>query len=253
MIEDWPRKYYQPGGGDALLFFVVYGAVNTTAPLSRSKYRIEGIPDGLDSMSYNSNAHPERVDSFREGYLWEKLKKENPDLAAQVAAQDTCILLRGTIRDPTTLNYLRDTVGLITYLLDNGGIAVCDPQMFKWWNPGSWKTTIFEPPAAVPMRHVVILISDEEDGESEWIHTRGLRKFGRPDLSIHGVTASQKDAMLDLCNRFIELQAFGGVIAAGQEIRMNTLPDGYKCYHQGNLDDPDFNNVHVEISRSKEG
>ncbi len=53
--------------------------------------------------------------------------------------------------------------------------------------------------------------------------------------------------MIDLCERFIEMMAFGAVIAEGQEIRMNSLPAGMRCHHAGDHDDPDFNNVHVEI------
>jgi hypothetical protein len=54
--------------------------------------------------------------------------------------------------------------------------------------------------------------------------------------------------VIDLCERFIELQAFGARIAEGQEVRMKTLPWGMTCHHAGDLDDPDFNNVHVEIT-----
>ena len=46
-LASWDREYYARGGGDALLFYVVYGRVDVAAPLSRSKYRSEGIPDGL--------------------------------------------------------------------------------------------------------------------------------------------------------------------------------------------------------------
>ena len=48
-------------------------------------------------------------------------------------------------------------------------------------------------------------------------------------------------------NRFILLQAEGARIAEGQEIRMASLPSGLTCHHAGRMDDPDFNNVHVEI------
>jgi hypothetical protein len=73
-----------------------------------------------------------------------------------------------------------------------------------------------------------------------------MRKFGRPDLSIHAVPPSHRDAVIDLCNRFIELQALGGLIPEGQVIKMDSLP-GMTCHHGGDLDDPDFNNVHVEV------
>jgi len=74
-----------------------------------------------------------------------------------------------------------------------------------------------------------------------------LRKFGRPDLSLHHVPDAYEKAAIELCNRFIELQALGGRIPEGQEVRMVSLPDGLVCHYQGSLDDPDFNNVHVEI------
>lgn len=105
---------------------------------------------------------------------------------------------------------------------------------------------MFEPASAVPTHHIMILTSEDENG-TEWFHTRGMRKFGRPDFSVHRVGPDLRDAIIDLLNRFIEFQAFGGIIDEGQEIKMRSLPAGMICVHQGNLDDPDFNNVHVEI------
>jgi len=242
----WPRGHYAPGGGDAFLFYVVFGTVNATAPLSRSTYRCEGVPDELEIMSYGPTMHPEVVNSFRTGHLWDRLREKDPELAADIAAQTSCVLFKGTFHDPKDLNYLRDTVGLITHSLQNGGVAVYDPQMFEWWAPKRWKEKIFDPAGAVPRHHAVILVSEDAKG-TEWIHTRGLRKFGRPDLSVHGVSAATREGVIDLCNRFIEYQAFGGIIPEGQEIRMNSLPPGMKCHHRGCVDDPDFNNVHVEI------
>jgi hypothetical protein len=247
-LKTWRRPHFQPGGGDASLFYVVYGAVDAAAPLSSSAYRCAGIPDGLKVMAYGPNVHPETVDSFRNGYLWDLLGETDPELAATIAHQDGCIVLQGIFSDPKSLDYLRDTVGLVTHFLDHGGIAVYDPQMFEWWSAKKWKERIFDPAGSVPRHHTVILVSEDAPG-TQWIHTRGLRKFGRPDLSIHRVPPSLKEGAIDLCNRLIELQAFGGLVAEGQEIRMNSLPPGMRCHHKGELDDPDFNNVHLEIGQ----
>jgi hypothetical protein len=119
--------------------------------------------------------------------------------------------------------------------------------MFKWWSAHEWREHAFEPAGAVPRHHVVILVSDEPDERSRWYHTRGMLKFGRPDLSVHGVVPELEPAVKDLCERFIEMQAFGAVIPEGQEVRMNGLPPGWRCRHGGDLDDPEFNNRHVEI------
>lgn len=228
------------------MFYLVYGAQVETISISSGKYRYDGIPDGIKMMAYGPDMHPEVVDSFRTGYLWNELRITDPSLASTVAAQTRCMILRGTTADKPTLNYFRNTIGLLTYLLDNGGVSIFDPQSFKWWSRSEWMSKVFDPGAPQPREHVVILVSDEDDG-TQWYHTRGLRKFGRPDLSLRSVPLLYRDAVADLFDRFIQYQVFGGVIDEGQEIRMRSLPAGMYCTPGGNEDDPDFNNFHVEI------
>lgn len=250
-LETWVRKHYVAGGGDPLLFYVVYGVIDASAALSRSRYRSNGVPDGIEVMSYGPSSHPFVPGSFRAGYLWDEFVANDPELAATVGRCEHCIILRGTPSDSTTLDYLRDTVGLITYMIDHGGCAVYDPIMFRWWHPSEWKRQLFEPDAAVPCHHTVILVSEEKDPSSKWFHTRGMRKFGRPDISVRNVSTEFEDGVIDLCNRLIEHQAFGQVVEDGQQIRMTSLPSGGVIRHGGDLDDPDFNNVHLDVSWPK--
>src|SRR5262249_54553627 len=211
-------------------------------------YRSNGLVPGLQLSHYGRGQHPDVLDRFRQGYLWDELSRHQPGLAEAVQEAGECLLLRGELEDQSDRNYLRDTVGLLTFLLDQGGIMVFDPWMFHWWEPEEWKDRIFRAGGAVPRRHVVILTSGEPEAPSlTWFHTRGMRKFGRPDLSVNGVPEEYREAVIDLFERFIEFQALGGVIEEGQEIRMKTLPGGMTCHHAGDVDDPDFNNVHVEI------
>jgi hypothetical protein len=245
-LADWPRQHYALGGGNAFLFYVVYGHVDTAMAFFRSKYRSNGIPDGIEVSSYKANEHADAVKSFRSGYLWEKFKIDRPQLAAKVFEEDSCLILKGEVVDPPTLNYFRDVVGFLTFCIDAGGVAIYDPQMFKWWSPTDWRSQVFDIAQCAPRHHVTILVS-EDQGDAEWIHTRGLRKFGRPDLSIRCVGSKHKDAIVDLCNRFIEMLAFGAIVPDGQEVRVHSLPTGMKCLRQGTTDDPDFNNEHIEI------
>lgn len=174
-------------------------------------------------------------------------------MATSVSDAAECMILRGELADQPTLNYLRDSVGLMTFLIDHGGIAIYDPLSFDWWSPRRWKKRIFDPGGPVPRRHVKILTSEEESSAHfealTWFHTRGMRKFGRPDLSLHGAKQSEQDAVIDLFERFIELQSLRSIIKEGMEIKMRTLPAGMRCHHAENPKDPDFNNVHVEIVR----
>jgi hypothetical protein len=245
-LEQWPRPHFEAGGGEPFLFYAVFGASTQGLKLSRSRYRCEGIPAGIGIHAYDRDSHPEVLDDFRSGHLWQELRDSQPALAAQVAAQRRCVVVRGALADAPTLDYFRDTIGLVTCLLDNEGVAVYDPLRFKWWSSQEWKQAVFDSAGPSPGQHVVILASPEPDGTT-WFHTRGLRKFGRPDLSMHAVPSQLQDAVIELFNRFIELQAYGGVIPEGQPIRMRSFPAGLACSRGGSEDDPDFNNVHVEV------
>lgn len=245
-LLDWPRPLYQPGAHKPFLFYVIFGVDVSALNVSRSTHQCAGVPEGLSLHSYGPGSNPEVPDQFREGFLWDELRARSPELAEQVAAQTTCVIIRGEVEDDASLDYLRDTIGLIVAMLDSGGIAVFDSQRFQWWTASAWRDQVFGAEPADPYPHIVILTSPESDGRL-WYHTRGMRKFGRPDLSMHGVTPTERNGATEMFNRFIRTQADGAIIPEGQRISMAGLPDNLYCRHRGHLDDPDFNNVHVEI------
>ena len=158
------------------------------------------------------------------------------------------MILRGSPADDTSLNYLRDCLGLLAYLLDQGGLAIYDPLTIHWWDPETWRQQLSPVSYDGARHHTVILASEEPDDDSlTWFHTRGMRKFGRPDISIQRVPAVWREGAIDLCQRLIEYQALGHVLSDGEEIRMASLPAGTVVQLAGHLDDPDFNNVHLEV------
>jgi hypothetical protein len=247
-LDTWERQYFVPSGGDPLLFYVVYGDVDSSVELSRKKYRSEGIPEGIDVMSYNADSDLDVITSFREGYVWDKFVAKNPELAAQVEGCQSCIIIRGTPTESRTLNYLRDTVGLITFMLNNGGCSVFDPQILRWWSPSEWKSELFSPEAPVPTRHVVILKSEEKSSNRFWFHTRGMRKFGRPDISLHDVTEENEESVINIINKLIYIQAFGEVSFESQKIRVQIFEADFTATKKGDLNNLDFNNYHIEVN-----
>lgn len=244
--RSWKRPNFQPGGGTPFLLYVAYGSLPEEPKVSRS-YRTLGLPDGIGAELYGPKVHPEVCKTWLQGPMGELLKTQTPELVRAAAAAPGCMIIRGEPKDLHTLDYLRDMVGFLTYLADNGAVAVLDPQTFTLWSPQRWRSVFFDPDGPVPHRHVVILTSEDRRPDRLWFHTRGMRKFGRPDLSLRGVAESQRAAVVDLFNRFIGLQALGGIVPEGEEIRMAGLPPGLTCHHRGDVDDPDFNNVHLEI------
>lgn len=246
-LTPWPRRYYSLTDQAPYLFYVVFGAsVGEQFSLSCIRHRCDGIPEGIGISAYGPDKHPDVITSFQQGYLWEELQTTNPALADEISTQTECVIIQGHCADDSDLNYFRNVIGLITALLESDGVGVFDPQSFMWWSAADWRTSIFDTPEFQPHKHVTILVSEESD-DAGWWHTRGMRKFGRPDLSIHGVHPENHSAIKELFDRFIEYLVHGGVINENQEIKMKSLPAGLFCRHGGNLDDPDFNNFHVEI------
>lgn len=252
-LTAWARPYYERPGGRPFLFYVVFGAFDALHTIDSQMYRTIGVHSGLELGLYNREEYGDVLAGFQAGYLWDELAAQEPALARRIAESDQGLILRGELEDRGDLDYLRDSIGLLACLLDHGGVCVYDPQMFRWWEPGAWRRQVFEPAGPVPRQNVVVLTSDEDESDAPgeprtWFHTRGMRKFGRPDLSVHDVPPRYHEAVIDLFERFIEFQALGGTIAESQAIRMRSLPPGMTCHHGGDLDDPDFNNVHVEIT-----
>ena len=247
-LAKWDRPHFEPGGGEPYLFYVVYGDVDTDAPLSRSAYRSEGIPEGIDLSRYTRAEHPDVFAGFESGPLGQQLRSSGIDIAAAVEQASACLILRGTLPDSPDLDYLRNSIGLLTWCLDNGGCIIFDAQALTWWRADKWRETIFEPGKPDTGRHVTILCSEDDRRDTKWFHTRGMRKFGRPDISVRHVPPAHESGIIDLCNRLIELQGLGAIVAEGREIDMATLPPGGTARHGGDLDDPDFNNFHIEIA-----
>ncbi len=246
-LASWPRPAYV-AAERPFVYLAIFGASMGGPDVSRSRHRCAGVPRGIDISAFDAQRHGAWADSVRSGYLWDKLQREDPALAQAVAGATSWIVLRGEPADDSALDYLRDIVGIVQAFFDNGAACVYDPQQFKWWSAADWRREVFDAGEAVPHRHVVTLMSRMEDG-TQWFHTRGMRLFGRPDLSMHGVTADREGAVVKMFDRFIDLHASGGIVPEGQPVRMAGLPDGLACRHAGDIDDPDFNNVHIEIGR----
>ncbi len=246
-LKSWPRPHHTPGGGDALLFFAVFGAFDLQKPLSVSKYRSNGPADWLDVSHVKRSAAPEVFAEYQSGPLWDQLIRDAPITATEARKVPELVAVRAEVPDPATLDYFRDTIGVVTWLLDCGGVSIYDPQRLWLWSADEWRREIFEPGKPQPQEHTVVIISDDKTPDTQWIHTRGMRQYGRPDLSVRGVGPGHINAVTQMIERFVEMQALGGVVKDGQEAHMLGLPPGGACRRAGSLDDPEFNNVHIAI------
>ncbi len=243
--DPWMRPLFTPGGGDAFVFFVAFGADAAELAVSQTEHRVGEIPPGLELSVQGADA----VRAFLEPPLGDVLREEQPELVDLAIAVDSCIVIRGTVTDPPDLGYLRSCIGIATATLAAGAVAIYNLQSFGLFDAERWQRDVFGPDAPSPADFTVILSSDSEDGPDGvlWLHTRGMRLFGRPDLSVRGVPADQLDLAGRLIRVLIEQQVNGLVIEDGSTMDVGQPLGALSFRRRGHNDDPEFNNVHLEI------
>lgn len=241
MAGPWEREYYQPEAGDALLSFLVFGDLRADMDVDAKTYRTSGAPEGMEMELFNRAEHGEWFESLFEGYAG-ALLEEDPDLEKAAKAAPTVALLSGEVEDPETLDYLRDTIGVVTALLDVGGVAVFDAVALRWWSPAEWRETIFDPAGPEPIEHVSLLASEEDDGF--WMHSRGLAKFGRADLSARGLSQDDLETYAGFFESLVVMLAGGAVIPDGQRLRIG----GTKLERTSNLVEDEEGDAFYELT-----
>ena len=153
--------------------------------------------------------------------------------------------IKGSFEDNDTFNYLKNSIGFTQAIIETGAIAVLDIQILKWYEPKEWTDKYFEPKAPQTLKQIVILFSKEND--IIWLHTRGMRKFGRPDISIRNITESTFDLAKEIANRFIQAFAHGLIPNEKQEIWIKGMEKGVFGKILGDYDNLDFNNYYFEM------
>lgn len=226
-MDSWPRELYEPGGGDARLYYVICGDIELDGPLYQPSYRSRGCPVGCELLWSEVEQFIDSTGEFL----------EDPE---PLRSYTNCVVLDGVVSDPPNLDYFRDTIGLITYLVAHGGKAVLDLQGQSWWEGMEWFEEAFLPNALRPLTHVT-LIEDED-----WTYTRGMLKFGRPELSYRG---PQTEEVLELLERLIEAQVEGAIFEENEEVGLPDSNDVFQVRHRGSLQDPDFRNFYLELIR----
>ena len=244
---NYERPYYEDLNYRPLLFYVIFGVKNEELNVSREKHHVDAFPEGLDFMFYNKSEHSEYMSSLIGGSLGDILKEDNSTLYEAIQNTDTWAVIRGEVQDDTDLGYMRNTIGFIQALLETGAIGVLDLQTFSLLTPKKWTETIFSKEFN-PYDHVVILASEMEDG-SLWLHTRGMRKFGRPDISVEGIKNDAVDNAVQVINQMIHYGALGAFFSRPTKFNIHTgLSYVVQPSFIDDMENPDFNNSYYRVS-----
>lgn len=244
--SDWPRPYWAPTHEHAVLLFFVFGRFDKELRIPAARHGSKGLPEGVEVFRYPHDTLRQWDGYPLAGALGELLEHDHPQAYKDAQDAPEVLSVRGRLEDAATLDYLRDTLGVLAALYDIGAVAVADPQILSLFDRDAWHARFQVDGGAPPRNHVLILCNpDDHNDDRYWVRTRGMRKFGRPDISIRRVPADQTDPAGELCLRLVEMQVMGAQFSDGQELEVQGLPQPLRARRSGSLEDPQFNNTHV--------
>ena len=243
---DWSRPHWTRDEAKAMLLYFVFGAFAAEPQLDLSAHGSQGLPSDVEMRRIPKAAlahwegHPLR------GALGEILRAGNSAAFEAARKAPECLMLRGELSDADSLAYLGDTLGVVAALLDAGGVAVVDPQILECFTADEWRGRYAGAAASAARSHVLILCHDDADGHA-WVKTRGMRKFARPDVSIRRVPQTEVQRAGAVASQLVELGVRGMRFGDGSVVEVDGLPGGLRVTPGGSLDDPEFNNTHLEL------
>ena len=239
-LFSWPRPRYSHGGGDALVWIEIYGDWDETeTQVSAARHNSAGLPYELVAQLLPNNAND------WDGAVAQLARQSNPTAWRSALDAPQKLVIHGEVADPSSLDYLRDVTGVVAASLESGGQAVFLPQILSAFSAREWREQFFGD-GFEPTRHAVILVTPQENGAT-WLHTRGMRLFGRPDLSCRDVKAEELEGLQAIFNGLMRMMAAGALIADGQPVRAANSDEILRCFNRGALDDDEFNNRHLAL------
>ena len=188
MSSDWSRPHYKPSPSRPSLFYLVFGEppASDALNISRVRHHVDRVQPELQVSRHPRGQDPAWFDAWLSSAVGSDIGPVFGDGAAAVFAAQHVTAVRGEFDDPDSLAYLRNTVGVVSAVTEAAApVAILDADSLTWWKPQDWRRRFVDESEFRIDDHVFIAVTDDPQA---WpglrTYTRGMRKFGRPELEI---------------------------------------------------------------------
>lgn len=257
VIPDWPRPHFEPSGSVASVFYLVVGPPPESLNIKRARHHVDRIEENLIVSRHTRAQDPAWFDAWFNSPAAFDLDAVFGAAAADVRAADQLSVVRGDFPDPPTLGYLRNTIGVVSAIADCGAVAVFDVLALTWWRPDDWRRRFVDASEFRIDEQIFIAVTDDpRHHPGLWTHTRGMKKFGRPDLQMKHLPGGYdvtNPAIRDsgtVLNGVASYLAQGAVVRDGQTLHLPTVNRSV-AFFESPADDPEarrhFGNAVLEI------
>jgi hypothetical protein len=227
VVAPWPRDGYVTGGGVAEIALIALSSAKLADPLPVSRAR-HGMPDDGDGAQSVALVARDRLADpawFADQVLAPFTELIATDLgpsAAQAAlAAEHAYVIEAQLDDPDDLGHVQAAWALAKCVCEEGAAVVIDVYAARA-HLGS-EVAALAPDRGFDVMREVTLFFDEEPGGSLAAWSLGLRKFGRPDLVLLGISPDAAPLAALVLRDLAATLAAGARIEPGDTV---TAPDG---------------------------
>ena len=222
-IPAWQRSHFQPGGfpNAFQLFCFSTGPLKGDVPMSAARFGLPSpeVMKGVEVRELTRDMDSAWFDGFRSGSLRAIATQALGDVSAlDSATQLTAVLI--SREDAADLTHLQAGWAVAQWLVARGVSVILDAQTNRFWKGADVADWPVSRPFALSS-DVNIVVEAEPTSPSATVYTRGLQKFGRPDLVVRDVPGEQWDAVAGLVRALAGQLADGVVLRAGDRVNID--------------------------------
>jgi hypothetical protein len=184
-VAAWPRPYFKPGDLRTSVFFVCFGkAPLSDLPLDSARF---GLPDAglarqVDLREHRRATSRQWFEDWWAGPFGVMAEQDLGDDLALLTTSDACYTLKLDLPDHPDLAPIQTAWAMARWLCARGAAVVLDVHAFRYRSAADLDRLDFA--AADAQREVkLVLETDATRDGLHLMHTRGLCKFARPELS----------------------------------------------------------------------
>lgn len=226
-ILPWPREPHPESREPVAvhLFAFAPGELDLEAELRPDEHGIpEGFSDAILELAYIDRvANPQWVEGFFDPSVEALARRSIGDAFDAVKGSGGVYAISYLDDESASLGPLQTVWAFARYLASLGATAVLDAGAQRWWSAEALLAR--RPDRAFRIEDEIDVVF--EPGESAgYVHTRGMAKFGRPEVALEQVRERHRARAVDLVTTLAEALAGGRVLRAGDAI---ALDDGIEC------------------------
>ena len=244
--DDYSRPYYRETKYRPVLFYTVFGVSGDELEVSMSRHGVTEIPEGISIMSCDKTTDGGQMQELFGGTLGELMRASDPVLYEECASAERWVMIRGQVKDDKDLTYMKNIVGIIQAFTEKGAVGVLDLFTLSLISPERWTNGYFGD-GFEPRHHAETFVSEGEGGKFR-IYTRGMIKFGRPDICFEDAAWDEVDKVGEIVGQMIYFGARGAFF--DKDVKLHISGGRSFIVRPELVDDPDnddFNNVYYKV------